>query len=190
MSPTDEIAALRRVVDAARNWREAETVDEQTHAYGFLCAALDALPAASPPVVATPAEVEALRRERDEHIRVVEEARYAAVKAKHVAEDEARIARAEVEALRRERDAWQRACEENAADGSRWLNELATLRAANARLREVLEPFAETGDWWDRQYPNSPAHTAFGLVQCPAEESNFTLGDLRAARATLKEPTP
>jgi hypothetical protein len=97
---------------------------------------------------------------------------------------------AEVEALRRERDAWQRACEENAADGSRWLNELATLRAANARLREVLEPFAETGDWWDRQYPNSPAHTAFGLVQCPAEESNFTLGDLRAARATLKEPTP
>jgi hypothetical protein len=54
MTPTDEIAALRCVVEAARNWRRLRvdgTGKEWVSAVDRLVAALDALPAASPPVV-------------------------------------------------------------------------------------------------------------------------------------------
>jgi hypothetical protein len=51
MTPTDEIAALRCVVEAARNWRRLRvdgTGKEWVSAVDRLVAALDALPAASP----------------------------------------------------------------------------------------------------------------------------------------------
>jgi hypothetical protein len=107
------------------------------------------------------------RQEFHDHIRVVEEARYAAVKAKHVAEDEARIARAEADALRNDAEAWQQyklvqantpvlaelaalraaneafsgALQDSHKADARKDAELATLRAANARLREALETY-------------------------------------------------
>jgi hypothetical protein len=87
-------------------------------------------------------EVEVLRRERDGHIRVVEEARYAAVKAKHVAEDEARIARAEADALRNDAEAWQQYKLVQA--NTPVLAELADLRAANEAFSGALQAFVKS----------------------------------------------
>lgn len=52
-------------------------------------------------------------------------------------------------------------------------------------LLEALEPFAEAGAWYDRQYPGTPGHTSFTLFGVPVEESNFSLSDMRRARAAI-----
>jgi hypothetical protein len=134
-----DVAALRRVVEAARAFRfhfNAPTL----RAFD---AALDALPAALP--VTPPAEVEALRREA-----------------------------AKFEA------SWFDAVAERVAAEA----DVATLRAANARLREALAPLAAIAqETWDSA-PDGSYLEDIGMG------SAITLGMCRIARAALQEPTP
>ena len=121
MTPTDEIAALRRVVAAAM-----QHVDLVMSGAGMVegfprletaVRAYRALPAASPPAVATPAEVEALRRERD--AAVADAFALSAACCPHAYPHE---------------------------NGSLGCAEIDTLRAANARLREALAEIAKPLD--------------------------------------------
>jgi hypothetical protein len=237
-----DVAALRRVVEAAQLHRECVTCwgvasPLAAEALQALHAALDALPASSPlaegevveiravqmqfvphtehnypalyvlsdkgevwckvwsgkepsvwekeelplvPAVATPAEVEALRRERDALNTD------ALIQAQKLLERTTACdtLRAEIEALRRDAAKFEASWFDAVAERVAAEADVATLRAANARLREALAPLAAIAqETWDSA-PDGSYLEDIGMG------SAITLGMCRIARAALQEPTP
>lgn len=94
--------------------------------------------------------------------------------------------RAEVEKLRAEVQTWQ-----GHAKTAVWSDseECKMLTADNERLRAALEPFAKAADGFDTQRIKNPEEWfAYGGVSSNSGTVGaITVGDLRRARAALKE---
>lgn len=66
--------------------------------------------------------------------------------------------------------------------------EVIALRARVARLEAALKPFAKEADTWSDRAPDDlhPFIDTFDAVHF-GNDAEFTIGDLRAARAALKD---